>query len=241
MTDFKKSAWADNRFAESYLDKAEVYVVERRKMLWFVTSLVSHFYGREGGINVLDLGCGDGIVTHELLTVNGNIAATLVDGGDAMLRKAKERLGAYRNMKFVKASFQEILEGKAALGNYDVCVSSMAIHHLDLSEKSALFRLIHAHLNPGGRFVNIDVTLAPSEELQTWYVEIWKDWMAHMMDRHHITDEAPEDVIRRYQDPVSMNKPDTLQEQLNELETAGFKDVDCYYKNGLFAVFGGKR
>jgi hypothetical protein len=30
MTDFEKSAWADNRFAESYLDKAEIYVVERR-------------------------------------------------------------------------------------------------------------------------------------------------------------------------------------------------------------------
>ncbi len=240
MTDFEKSAWADNRFAESYLDKAEIYVVERRKMLWFVTSMVSHFYG-EAGIRVLDLGCGDGIVTHELLKVNGNITAALVDGGDAMLRKAKERLGSYSNIKFVRASFQEILEEKTALGDYDVCVSSMAIHHLDLNEKSALFRFIHAHLNPGGRFVNIDVTLAPSEELQSWYLEIWKDWMSHMMAQYNVKDEVPEDVIGRYRDPVSMNKPDTLADQLNALEAAGFRDVDCYYRNGLFAVFGGKR
>jgi tRNA (cmo5U34)-methyltransferase len=241
MTDFEKSAWADNRFAESYLDKAEIYVVERRKMLWFVTSMVRHFYGRAAAIRVLDLGCGDGIVTHELLKVNGNITATLVDGGEAMLRKAKERLGSYANIGFVRASFQELLGGRTELGKYDLCVSSMAIHHLDLNEKSTLFRFIHAHLNPGGRFINIDVTLAPSEELQTWYLEIWKDWMSHMMGEYNVTDEVPEDVIRRYQDPVSMNKPDTLQDQLKALEAAEFSDVDCCFRNGLFAVFGGKR
>jgi len=38
-----------------------------------------------------------------------------------------------------------------------------------------------------------------------------------------------------------MNKPDTLSNQLTALEEAGFLDVDCYFKNGIFAVFGGKR
>jgi hypothetical protein len=43
VSDFNKSAWADNNFAQDYLDKADIYVVERRKMFWFVSSLVSHF------------------------------------------------------------------------------------------------------------------------------------------------------------------------------------------------------
>lgn len=38
MTDFKQSAWADYRFAQNYLDKADIYIVERRKMFWFVSS-----------------------------------------------------------------------------------------------------------------------------------------------------------------------------------------------------------
>jgi tRNA (cmo5U34)-methyltransferase len=37
-----------------------------------------------------------------------------------------------------------------------------------------------------------------------------------------------------------MNKPDTLEDQLEALSETGFRDVDCYYKNGIFAVFGGK-
>jgi len=38
-----------------------------------------------------------------------------------------------------------------------------------------------------------------------------------------------------------MNKPDTLANQLRALKSAGFVDVDCYFKNGIFVVFGGAK
>jgi tRNA (cmo5U34)-methyltransferase len=38
-----------------------------------------------------------------------------------------------------------------------------------------------------------------------------------------------------------MNRPDTLEDQLAALRSAGYLDVDCFYKNGMFAVFGGKK
>jgi tRNA (cmo5U34)-methyltransferase len=241
MSDFRESAWADAKFAESYLDKADIYIVERRKLFWFVSSLFAHFFYQGKAIKLLDLGCGDGVLTEELLKANNAISATLIDGNEGMLQKARERLKLFQGLNFIKASFQEILDGVVELGNYDFCVSSMAIHHLEMSEKASLFQRIASHLNPGGRFVNIDVVLPPSEELEGWYFSIWKDWLGHMMNRHHIKDEEPEDLIRRYKDPASTNKPDTLGNQLKALEAAGFLDVDCYFKNGVFAVFGGKK
>ena len=240
MSDFGESAWADNKFAQNYLDKAEIYVVERSKMLWFVSSLFVH-YSKGRTVNLLDLGCGDGIVTEELFKTGRAISATLTDGSESMLLKAKERLKTFQPANFVLASFQEILGGSVELGSYDFCVSSMAIHHLEMNEKVSLFRLIASHLKPGGHFVNIDIVRAPSEELESWYFGVWKDWMRHMMNRFNIEDEMPEDVIKRYQDPSSMNKPDTLGSQLKALGSVGFTDVDCYFKNGLFVVFGGKR
>ena len=36
-------------------------------------------------------------------------------------------------------------------------------------------------------------------------------------------------------------KPDTPDSQLKALIEAGFLDVDCHFKNGIFAAFGGKR
>ena len=241
MSDFRQSSWADDTFAGNYLDKAEIYIVERRKMFWLVTSLFNHFCNRKDTVKLLDLGCGDGVLTEELYKTNGALSATLVDGNDGMLRRARERLKKFQDVSYVQASFQEILDGAVQLGSYDFCVSSMAIHHLELGEKASLFRYIASLLTPGGRFVNIDVVLPPSQELEGWYFAIWKDWLADMMNRYNVKDELPEDIIHRYKDPSSTNKPDTLESQLKALKEAGFLDVDCYFKNGIFAVFGGKK
>jgi tRNA (cmo5U34)-methyltransferase len=241
MSDFNKSAWADNKFAENYLDKADIYIVERRKMFWYVSSLFQHFFAGRENIRVLDIGCGDGVLTEELFRADNAISATLVDGNDSMLQRAKERLKVFQNVSFLEASFQEILAGEIELGSYDLCVSSMAIHHLEMNEKASLFKKILSHLNAEGHFINIDVVLPPSKELESWYFAIWRDWLRHMMNRYNVTDEAPEDLIKRYKDPSSMNKPDTLGNQLKALEEAGFLDVDCYFKSGIFVVFGGKK
>jgi tRNA (cmo5U34)-methyltransferase len=241
MTDFKQSSWADNKFAQNYLDKANIYIVERRKMFWFVSSLVSHFRHSKQKIELLDLGCGDGALTEELLKTNNSVSATLLDGGEGMIKKAEERLRGYKDTRFIQATFQDLLDDKIKLATYDFCVSSMAIHHLEMDEKATLFRLIASWLKPGGYFVDVDVVQPPSEELQQWYFAIWKDWITDMMKQYNVTDEVPEDPIRRYQDPSSMNQPDTLGNQLKALESAGFVDVDCYFKNGIFVVFGGKK
>jgi tRNA (cmo5U34)-methyltransferase len=241
MGDFSTSAWADNNFAQNYLDKADIYIVERRKMFRLVSSLVSHFRYGEKDIKLLELGCGDGALTEELLKTSNGLSATLLDGGENMVQKARERLKGYRDTTFIQATFQDLLGGKVKLETYDFCVSSMAIHHLEMDEKASLFRLIASCLRPGGHFVDIDVVLPPSKELEQWYLALWKDWLVHMMDRNNIRDEVPEDMIRRYKDPSSMNKPDTLEDQLRALETAGFVDVDCYFKNGIFVVFGGRK
>jgi tRNA (cmo5U34)-methyltransferase len=203
--------------------------------------LFTHFFHGKDGIRLLDLGCGDGALTERLLRTDNSIAATVLDGGEGMLVKAKERLKGYFNTIFIQATFQDLIGGKIKLETYDLCISSMAIHHLDMDEKVSLFRLINSWLKPGGRFVDVDVVRPPSEEIERWYFAIWRDWLARMMDRHNIRDEKPEDLIRRYKDPSSMNRPDTLEDQLKAMEEAGFDDVDCYFKNGIFAVFGGRR
>ena len=241
MSDFDGSAWADDTFAQNYLDKADIYIVERRKMFRRVSSLVSHFRRGEKDIRLLDLGCGDGALTAELLGTQKGVSATLLDGGKGMLDKAKERLKGYRDTAFIHATFQDLLGGRVMPETYDFCVSSMAIHHLERDEKASLFRLIASWLKPGGHFVDVDVVRPPSEALEQWYFALWEEWLAGMMDRYNVTDETPEDLIRRYKDPSSTNKPDTLGDQLKALESAGFTDVDCYFKNGIFVVFGGQK
>jgi tRNA (cmo5U34)-methyltransferase len=240
MDTFNQSAWAQEDFSKNYLEKADIYIQERRKMIRSVSSLFSFYFKEKKEIYALDLGCGDGVLTKELLAKDKTVIATLVDGSLTMLQKARERLTSYSCMNFIHASFQDLLTGTIPLGHFDLCVSSFAIHHLGMKEKKNLFRYIYGHLNAEGHFVNIDVVLSPSEGLEEWYFSIWREWMRYMQDHLNLKDELPEDIIKRYKDPSSMNKPDTLEDQLEALSETGFRDVDCYYKNGIFAVFGGK-
>jgi tRNA (cmo5U34)-methyltransferase len=240
MTDFSKSQWAKAEFTREYRESADVYVVERARLFEIVKSFYRCFLSGKTGNNVLDLGCGDGIVTHELLSIDDSIAATLVDASEDMLNKAAERLRGFGGIHFLKASFQDILNEKTAFQNFDLVISSLAIHHLPMKEKKALFGTIYSHLNVSGYFLNIDVVLPPTENLEHWYLSLWREWISERKMIMGIESNSYNDVIQRYKDNKD-NRPDTLDKQLSALRSLGFRDVDCYYKYGIFTMFGGRK
>jgi len=240
MTDFNKTNWAKTGFSRNYLDKADIYIVERRQMFGILRAFMSHFLSSSANRNLLDLGCGDGILTEELLQVDRSLSVTLLDGSDDMLAKARQRLKKFGDFRYVRASFQELLEKDILAARYTFAVSSMAIHHLTLGEKILLFKKIHTLLEDGGYFVNIDVVLPPSAALDEWYMELWQQWMDDKKSSLGMEGEPSETIIKRYKD-LGENKPDTLESQLTALKEIGFSEVDCFYKYGIFAVYGGKR
>jgi tRNA (cmo5U34)-methyltransferase len=240
MTDFTKTNWAKAEFSRNYLDMADIYIVERRRMFSILRSFMSHFLSSSDKKSLLDLGCGDGILTEELLKVDGSLSVTLLDGSGDMLAKARQRLGKFGDFRYVRASFQELLENDILAERYAFAVSSMAIHHLTLSEKIMLFKKIHGLLKDGGYFVNIDVVLPPTEVLDEWYMKLWQEWMEDKKAALGVEDESGINIVDRYKD-LEENKPDTLEAQLYSLKEIGFREVDCFYKYGIFSVYGGKR
>jgi len=240
MTEFEKSQWADPDFAREYRENADIYIMERGRLLGILGSFYKHFIAPRPRIRVLDLGCGDGIISHELLKIDASIGATLVDPSQDMLNKAGERLKDFKGIHFIKASFQDLLEKDLITKGFDFIVSSLAIHHLSMEDKIELFRRIYSYLNTEGFFVNIDVVLAPIEPLEQWYLSLWKAWILERKAALGIEGGYYEDVIRRYKNNQD-NRPDTLVSQLMALESVGFKGVDCFYKHGIFVMFGGVR
>ena len=240
MTEFDRTRWAEKGFGEQYLETADIRVVERKRLLAILKSFYRHFLVDKQQCRVLDLGCGDGVLTNELFSIDGSLSATLVDGSEDMLNKAKERLAGFKNIHFIKASFQELLHPDIQLSDFDFIVSSLAIHHLTRSEKKSLFNYIYAHLGSGGHFVNIDVILSPTEALEGWYVELWREWMTERQTALKLEDDY-ENTIRSHMESEHHSKLDTLTGQLDALTGAGFKDVDCFYKYGIFAVYGGTK
>ena len=238
MSDFDASQWAESEFSQEYRDFANDYLPERFKLIEIFKSFFRHFMHEVDAPRVLDLGCGDGLVVHELMKSDDRIRATLVDGFSEMLESAKKRLAGFDTVQFVQASFQDLLEDDRLQSNFDFILSSFAIHHLETQEKRALYGYIYQHLSADGFFLNIDVVRGPTQDLEDWYLSLWTEWIDANVDSARKPDLLP--IPQQYKDNPD-NLPDTLWSQLEALQAIGFKNVDCFYKCGIFTMFGGKR
>jgi len=236
MNEFDGSRWAEKNFSRGFREAADNFLPDRHKLIEISRSLHKHFISGRGKSAVLDLGCGDGLLVYELMRGDDRIEATLVDGSSEMLEAAKKRLAGFEEVRYVNASFQELLTENVLEDTFDLVLSSFAIHHLDMDEKEALFELVFKLMNSGGFFANIDVVAPPTPTLEEWYLQIWKEWIAvnAVASQKEKCLKTP-DVYKANPD----NKPDTLSAQLRALERIGFRNVDCYHKFGIFAMFGG--
>jgi tRNA (cmo5U34)-methyltransferase len=199
-------------------------------------SLYGHFIAQNPEATVLDLGCGDGLFIQELSKSFNPAKVTLLDASAEMLGAAQKRLSGQNDKYFIQASFQQLLTDDPLNENFDFIYSSLAIHHLPFNEKKKMYAYIYEHLSPGGWFIHYDVVLPPSEKLEKWYLSFWREWIkAHpSKERREQLLEIP-DQYKGNQD----NMPDTLELQLQALEKIGFKEVDCFFKYGIFSLFGG--
>jgi tRNA (cmo5U34)-methyltransferase len=103
---------------------------------------------------VLDLGTGTGETLVAVLARHRRARAVGVDQSAPMLEAARARLAGLP-VELVVAELADPLPP----GPFDLVVSALAVHHLEGSEKSALFVRVAEALRPGGRFVLADVVI----------------------------------------------------------------------------------
>jgi tRNA (cmo5U34)-methyltransferase len=241
MSKFESSEWKNKGAAMEFIENADMYILERKTLFKIMKSLYNHFLSNNIGkpTKVLELGCGDGKITQELLKVDKNLEGTLIDGSAEMIKNAKKRLESHHNLNFIQTTFQELVKSNLSSENFDFVVSSLAIHHLQSVQKESLFKFIYDNLNSGGFFLNIDVMRAPSDDLEKWYLKLWEEWIIENELKKE-SNESFQHVPDQYKNNPD-NHPDTLENQLKSLESIGFKNVDCYYKYGIFSIYGGQK
>jgi tRNA (cmo5U34)-methyltransferase len=226
---------------ESYTKSADVMIVERNRVMHLFGDIFSYRFPSPVNLCVLDLGCGDGIVTEYILNRYPKNNFSLLDGCAEMLSKAKERLKE-KPVRFIQMSFEEYIDKKIEAEKYDFIFSSMAIHHLPFEDKGKIYSKIYAELRAKGLFLNYDVVLPVSEFSEKIQFHMWIDWMNETMAKNNLNDEIGKfnklpDIYKSKEE----NKPSDLFDQLRLLAEAGFKDVDCFYKYCIFALFGGTK
>jgi tRNA (cmo5U34)-methyltransferase len=182
-------------------------------------------------VKVIDLGCGTGTVAKQVLETFPNAEVTCLDLAENMIATAKTKLVKYSNIRYVIGDFK----APKLDDNYDVAVSSLALHHLTTDDdKRQFYREIYGSLRPGGVFCNADLVLGSSDFLQAIYMQQWRRFM-----RCSISKEEIETIwIPKYE---AEDHPAKLTDHLTWLEEIEFVDVDVLWKHYNFAVYGGRR
>lgn len=188
---------------------------------------------------ILELGAGTGLLTELALRRFGEAEAVAVDGSEKMLARAAARLLPFADRARVRLSSFEQLDG-SDLGEFDLVLSSFALHHMDHGRLRALLARLRGALRPGGQLVIADYVLSRSARLQGWYEETWVE---HRLGRGGFSAEDKARMMREHEATKAAegDNPAALADLLAWTCAAGFVDVDCHWKHYCYAVYGGLR
>ena len=195
-------------------------------------------------LTALDLGAGTGHFTAMFLKAYPRAKIVAVDGAEVMLDLAKTRLGdRAASVEFVTGDFRDLRSLVRAPDGFDVAYSSYALHHLDRPEKTALVRDVLTLLRPGGWFVNADIIVAESPEVEARVQQLRVDGIVRRAaggDPRFVDHET----ARSYLDEMeaySGDQPVTLAEELRVLREGGLRDAAVYWLEYREAVTAGRK
>lgn len=230
MTD-RAPHWSETD-SGTYRELSCYAVPERERQIAIIAALAAK--GVETGCGVLDLCCGEGILTETLAARFPASHIYAYDGSDSMLEALRKQISApdrlvTRKIELGERSWRQFAPPLGAI------VSSLAIHHLDDSGKRTLFADLFRALHPGGVFVLADI-IRPARPIgneiaaQCWDEEVRRRAMA--IDGSEVGFE----LFRRAEwnhfhhgEPDPVDKPATLTDQLSWLHEAGFADIDIHW------------
>ena len=187
-------------------------------------------YLPETASSILELGCGTGNLSLALAERYPEATLTFLDAAPEMLETTRARLerqhpSVARRALFVETSFEKI---DAALGSFDLVASSISLHHV--KDKAALYGNIHALLAPSGAFRFSDQLRGATATIHELN---WKRWLEFCRSRGNCS----EDEVTSLLDHAAAHDHYTpLQEQFRLLGEAGFRALDCVWRNLIWGI-----
>jgi tRNA (cmo5U34)-methyltransferase len=212
-----------NTVAKGY-DRFKTQIIPRyREVEKLMQSYV--LFPKDKKVKILELGSGTGQWASRMLKQFPNAHYNGVDFSENMLALASHNLRSYAD----RVNLQNLDLNKDTLtGRYDLIYSSFAIHHVE--NKQIFFKLIHKLLKRKGRFLYIDVTRAHSRNIEKLFMKNWENFMRNSA--------CPNNRIRKViTDHLENDMPETVENQLKLLQSAGYKYYELVWRFEKFAAF----
>ena len=236
------AAYDVSQRVKTYDADMELMHPNRSKMVQIALEVLP--FPRTAALRAIDLGIGTGYFTECFLNKFPNSGVLGIDGAPAMIELAKARLKSSESrVKFVTGDFRKLQELAPDAGAVDVIFSAYALHHLSRSDKETVLRHVVELLAPRGWFVNADLIVADSPELESRLQQIRIDGI---VERAGGGDGRFSDSVltRQFLADLELKEADqplTLTEDLGLLRSSGLKDVSAFWLEYRELVSGGQK
>jgi len=242
MTERSIAAYDVSQRVKTYDADMELMHPNRSKMVQIALELLP--FPKTAALRAIDLGIGTGYFTERFLNRFPNSRVLGIDGAQAMIELAKARLMSLASrVQFVIGDFRKLQELTSGAGTIDVVFSSYALHHLSRPDKETVLRRVVELLVPGGWFVNADLIVADSPELESRLQELR---IAGIVERAHGSDNrfADSASTRRFLanlERKEVDQPLTLAEDLTLLRSSRLKNVSAFWLEFRELVSAGQK
>jgi len=242
MTERSIAAYDVSQRVKTYDADMELMHPNRSKMVQVAIEVLP--FPKTAALRAIDLGIGTGYFTEQFLNHFPNSRVLGIDGAQAMVELAKARLTSLvSRVEFVIGDFRNLQQLAAGAGMADVVFSAYALHHLGRPDKERVLREVVELLVPGGWFVNADLIVADSPELESRLQEIR---IAGIVERTGGADSrfADSALTRQFLADLELKEADqplTLAEDLALLRNSGLKNVSAFWLEYRELVSGGQK
>src|SRR5262245_59927711 len=242
MTERSIAAYDVSQRVKSYDADMELMHPNRSKMVQIAIEVLP--FPKIADLRAIDLGIGTGYFTERFLNHLPKWLVLGVDGAPAMIEVAKARLKFLASrVEFVVGDFRKLQELAAGTGMADVVFSAYALHHLSRFDKEKVLRDVIELLVPGGWFVNADLLVADSPELESRLQELR---IAGIVERAGGSDNrfADSALTREFLADLERKEADqplALAQDLALLRSSGLKNVSAFWLEYREVVSGGQK
>ena len=229
------------------------YIPARKQRFETIVRLIADT--RPNTSRVLDIGCGTGSLMLPILETFPNAEVWGIDFDVTLLALAEKRLTEFGDRaKLVEADLRKKTWTELVDKPFDAIVSATALHWFSPMQLSRLYKQFSRILKPGGIFLNADHAGSCCKRIQ-------KDWQnqRHRLARKYEKSNADDwdgfwnsygralrVDIKKFRRKlmgkwVGSEQGLPLEWHFEKLKANGFEAIDCFWRLGYDAIYGGIR
>lgn len=131
---------------------------------------------------------------------------------------------------FHRADFFDYLDSVDDQEQFDVVLSTFAVHHLTTGRKLELLRRIADRLRPGGMFLFGDVTNMVEGRSREQMLNAWEP--VFLKTGFDVLDDEQRQEVWKHVSNYDL--PEDLPTMRQLLEESGFRSAECVYQDGFY-------